>query len=594
MTSPPDFADFAPTFRCPNGHTAPAGAGVCPRCRPSRRRRAVRGAAAAPGGGAVPALVQAFVDRFVELVDNGTAPRWDHAFGYEQHKIGVVNHIPVCDTLDQLTAYFNGGAAQGSTHFGVGRQQAGTLDHQGAQIPVAPVHQYMPILGPVAPWAQGLIQTSPTCRIAPSPTIKTMRPGEPNGAFVSIENVARTGAQGVTDPQFNANAFLRAYCAAFFGFAITPLTQLWHSEIDQACVTPEMRILTRDLLWIPAGDLRVGDKLIGFDDEPALGGTGRDRGRRAYRHAEVTATGIASRDVFEIVTDSGTRLSATPEHRWLIRRGKAPSGVIEWVRTDELYERQHHNRFGSRLPRFFRAWDVASDYPGGYLAGAFDGEGCLFGQGRAPVLAFSQRRNAMMDHVARFLELDGVKYHQSCAASRPAARSNVVGEIGKIEVQGYLPEVLRFVGMFRPPRLIERWEDISIHGRMMRAPQEWDERIVSVRPVGKRSIVTLSSSTGTYFAEGFGAHNTRCNDPGWDGDLEDAMQEAARRLLAGDVGGLRGVQAPPPPPPPPADYRARYIAELHGELAAARDDALRAALREQTARDKLVAEGETP
>jgi hypothetical protein len=60
-----------------------------------------------------------------------------------------------------------------------------------------------------------------------------MRSGEPNGAFVSIENVALRGTDGVTAPQFNSNVFLRAYCAAFFGHAINPQTQLWHAEIDQ-------------------------------------------------------------------------------------------------------------------------------------------------------------------------------------------------------------------------------------------------------------------------------------------------------------------------------------------------------------------------
>jgi hypothetical protein len=83
------------------------------------------------------------------------------------------------------------------------------------------------------------------------------------------------------------------------------------------------------------------------------------------------------------------------------------------------------------------------------------------------------------------------------------------------------------------------WKGIRIDGLRMVSPQSWDERIVSVESVGEREIVTLTSSSGTYIAEGFGAHNTRCNDPGWDGALEDAMQAAARRLLAGDLSGLR-------------------------------------------------------
>jgi len=206
-------------------------------------------------------LVRRFIDHFVIDMDNGVAPRWPHAFGYEQRKIGVVNHIPVCDTLAQLTAYFTGGNAQGSTHFGIGRERAGSLAWDGVSIPCAPVHQYMPIVGPCAPWAQGIIRRSARCPMPPSPTISGMQPGEPNGAFISIENVARAGVDGVTNPQFNSNALLRAYCAGFFGFPITPLTQLWHSELDQRdrCNDPGWDGALEDALQAAARALLAGD-----------------------------------------------------------------------------------------------------------------------------------------------------------------------------------------------------------------------------------------------------------------------------------------------------------------------------------------------
>lgn len=271
--SPVLLAEFTETFTCENGHTAPAPAGLCPRCpvpvawqRPPRVGRA-------PELDAVPAVVRAFVERFVLDRDTGVAPRWPHAFGYEQQKLGVVNHIPVCDTLAQLTAYFNGGSAQGSTHFGFGREQAGTLTWDRVGVPVAPVHQYMPIVGPCAPWAQGRIQTSALCPMPPSPTIRGMRQGEPNGAFISVENVARTGRDGVTAPQFNSNAMIRAYCAAFFGFEVSPLTQLWHSEIDQVtrCDDPGWEGALEDAMQSAARRLLVGDLsgMRGVVTEPA-------------------------------------------------------------------------------------------------------------------------------------------------------------------------------------------------------------------------------------------------------------------------------------------------------------------------------------
>ena len=38
-----------------------------------------------------------------------------------------------------------------------------------------------------------------------------------------------------------------------------------------ACVTPDVPVLTRDLKWVPAGDLSIGDKIMGFDEFPLNG-----------------------------------------------------------------------------------------------------------------------------------------------------------------------------------------------------------------------------------------------------------------------------------------------------------------------------------
>lgn len=173
----------------------------------------------------IPALAQAFVDsEFLVFMDNGKVPRTPHDYGYAR-KIGAVQHIPVCDTLEQLDNYFCGGSALGSSTFGVGREQVGELVVDGLHIPVARVSQYLPLRG-VSPWAQGIIQ-KPTATI-----VEGMRPGEPNGAFFSWENVARTGAQGMTDAQFNSNVLTCAYCAGLDGYPVDADHDLGHFEID--------------------------------------------------------------------------------------------------------------------------------------------------------------------------------------------------------------------------------------------------------------------------------------------------------------------------------------------------------------------------
>jgi hypothetical protein len=192
---------------------------------------------ALPALPALPTHLAAFVERAVTY--RAARAGWSStAYGYDNRKLGVVNHIPVCDTLSQLDNYFTGGANAGLTHYGVGREMAGTLeitalDGSRWRIPYAPVSQYLPLVGPYAPWAQGRVSTGGGCAVPAHPIASRLGSGVPNGAYISLENVARVGGQGMSDPQINSNVFLRAAMAAYFGHAITPDTQVWHAGIDR-------------------------------------------------------------------------------------------------------------------------------------------------------------------------------------------------------------------------------------------------------------------------------------------------------------------------------------------------------------------------
>jgi hypothetical protein len=319
------LVEFAEQARCADGggHWYPALAGACPEHggQPSSRSRpflpvtltaydhhevvlAVR---------AVNPLLAAFIDSDVlKLKDNGKAPRWYHAFGYETRKLGVVNHIPVAKTLAQLTAYFNGGNAQGSTHFGVDRGVYRMFAWGRARVPVAEAHQYMPIVGPVAPWAQGVINCGGSCRVQCHPRILAMRSGEPNGAYVSIENVD-AGQTVPDDAQFNTNCLLRAYVAAYFGHAITPDTQVWHSEIDRVnrCGDPpwsgaieaEMQAAANRLL---AGDVSGLRAIVSVDGDGDMGMTPEERARLAWCETEIARLSGLLFGAGAFLKDSGT------------------------------------------------------------------------------------------------------------------------------------------------------------------------------------------------------------------------------------------------------------------------------------------------
>jgi len=192
------------------------------------------GVAALP---ALPPHLQRYVD---EIIAYYPAPYGftRHAYGWPNRKAGTVQHIPVCRTLMQLRAFFLSGQNQGLTHLGIDRALYKTLDltaTDGAvwRAPFAAVDQYCPLAGEVAPWAQGRINTSGSCAVPPHPVASRMASGEPNGAYISFENVAWAGTDGMTDPQFNSNVFGRAMVAAYFGHPINHDTQVWHAGIDR-------------------------------------------------------------------------------------------------------------------------------------------------------------------------------------------------------------------------------------------------------------------------------------------------------------------------------------------------------------------------
>lgn len=215
---PPQHQDMVTCPIC--GREYPALAGDCPYEYPKTRARPLTVRAHSISQ----FLLDWAASAIVEFVDNGKVPRTQSDYGYID-KIGFVDHIPVCDTIDQLINYFCGGNSQGSVYWGNDRDHAWDWRVGRLLIPMSRVAQFLPLDG-VSPWAQGIID-HPTAAL-----VKTMRPGEPNGAFDSCENVARTGSQYLTDNQFNSRIFIGAFSAQRNGYAVTPTNILGHFEID--------------------------------------------------------------------------------------------------------------------------------------------------------------------------------------------------------------------------------------------------------------------------------------------------------------------------------------------------------------------------
>jgi hypothetical protein len=164
-------------------------------------------------------------------------------------------------------------------------------------------------------------------------------------------------------------------------------------------------------------------------------------------------------------------------------------------------------------------WEEDRSWEAGYLAAAFDGEGHLahsvsgtgsgHGGGQNLMLVFSQRDNEMYAEVVRCLKELGYTF-------REETRHEDVRQV----VISRRHEVLRFLGSIRPRRIVAQFqfEWLCQFNAMERV------RVTGSAYVGEQPVVAVTTSTGTYIAEGLASHN--CADPA----KVDLLRQNAKRL----------------------------------------------------------------
>ena len=256
--------------------------------------------------------------------------------------------------------------------------------------------------------------------------------------------------------------------------------------IDLYCPVVGTRILTADLHWVPVEELKVGSKLISFDEQ------GQGAGGRKIREGTVTSLSFIAAPVYRVELSDGTVLRCTGEHQWLQRY----KGNVAWRRTDELYQQKKARSWQvPKLIRFLSVWEVNDD---NYLGGFFDGEGTISNGPGLSVAAGQVPGNVIEGVKSRLTEQGfdfGVTTHDRSAAGNQ--------DMEHIFLKGGYANSLRFLGMTQPKRLIEKKAHFGQRLEMLDAVE-----IVSIELDGEHMIAQLSVDPPTYFAEGFGAHNS--------------------------------------------------------------------------------------
>lgn len=267
------------------------------------------------------------------------------------------------------------------------------------------------------------------------------------------------------------------------------------------CMAPETPVLTRDLHWIAAGDLRVGDRIVGFDEK-----SGDPQHPRSYQEATITAATRRTLPLYEVTLSTGEVFRATGEHKWLV--GGRYNSSLEWVPTDvmeaELNGPASHvgPRHAYYVPRFVEPWGASTDRDDGLLAGAFDADGSLtLSEDKSASLRFTQYDNELLAEVCAALTRKGYRYSLSPGEAKLNGTPFV-----SLKVLGGWTEVLRFLGQQRPTRLLARWNAENLSNRSVRTHSY--AQVESVRRVADGEVAAISSSSQTYLASGYPVHNT--------------------------------------------------------------------------------------
>lgn len=256
------------------------------------------------------------------------------------------------------------------------------------------------------------------------------------------------------------------------------------------CHHPDTKILTSDLRWIKASEVRKGDELIGFDE-----GLGRSC---KYRRSKVQSVRTGVKPSFRIVTDKGVT-TCSHDHQWVVRRHRPDRKADEtscavrmWIKAEDL-------RPGDEITYFSDPWEADESFEAGYLAGFFDGEGWV----SHSTVGFGQREGALWDHVVSVLDEKGF---ESGSTSRRATKtrkgkSTVLKQYLKGDKAG-----IKFIGSIRPQRLLANspklWE-----GRRTWSSVSQSARVLSVESVGDQPVVAIQTSTRTMIADGMLSHN---------------------------------------------------------------------------------------
>lgn len=250
------------------------------------------------------------------------------------------------------------------------------------------------------------------------------------------------------------------------------------------CLDPKTRVLTSDLRWKEIKDIQVGEGLFSVDEF-----SDGKKGRR-FRTAIVEKKWKTFQEAYKITLEDGREITASSAHKFLTRKYT--------YNTDTAWKEVSEMKAGDLVRHIVTPWGE-SDIDDGWFGGIIDGEGHVRTQSGVQI-DIVQNPGEISDKIEEYLLKNNVKFRKDLRDKKGFSDRH----INCFEVSGS-EDSLRLFGKCRPVKFLRNkavFENKKVGG----VGKSW-VKIVSIEPVGTRSLVDIQTSTRTFIAEGVVTHN---------------------------------------------------------------------------------------
>jgi len=286
------------------------------------------------------------------------------------------------------------------------------------------------------------------------------------------------------------------------------------------CLSGDTRVLTAQLEWKRIDDLSIGEEIVAVDEGLTLEqrrafytkmaferSQGVKHTRKKYRYNQErkmrTATIVSKWDTFQhairLTFEDGRVLTATPEHRFLIKQHGGSE--LHWQLTKYI-------GLNDEVRYITSPWDK-TNIDDAWVAGALDGEGSLNTSKNGIEVKFSQVLNGVYNRFKQYVIDRKYNFQEGLDCRQPDPnRLSKLGkkDVGRISV-ARMDEVFRLIGQTRPVRFIGKrwWEGKGLPGK--KSGIGWC-KVVKVELLPPQRMIDIQTSTHTFIAEGFVSHNS--------------------------------------------------------------------------------------